>query len=266
MKSPFFCISYFDGELTWVEELPKDQYILFNKSGRELSGHFQSVKIQNVGYNLYSYLTYIVQNFDDLPELLVFTKNNVFPRHVRKEIFYKLIKRDVFTPIEDPYTWERLAWPVSVVGSDGGYLELNNSWYTQNYQRRFFSTLNTCAEFIFEDCPRFDFVRFAPGANYIVPRRHVLLRSKNFYRNLCTFVSYAADSCESHFIERLLYSIWNSNLRESSLMQKPLSTNELERLMQVCYFDCRSENRVAKKIRSRVFNVGSKLLYTVGSG
>ena len=51
----FFCISHFNGNIDWISKINKTNYIIYNKSGENLSKDINHINIENVGYNLYSY-------------------------------------------------------------------------------------------------------------------------------------------------------------------------------------------------------------------
>lgn len=251
MTQPFFCISYFDGDLSWVESLCGKDYVIYAKGILDDNAPKNVIMIPNIGYNIYSYLTFIIDNYETLPELTVFCKNNVFDRHVSKSLFKNLCTRKTFTPIEEPSRWKKIAFPASVISSDGGYLELNNSWYANKYDRRYFHSFDSYYNFVFKDTRRPDYLRFAPGANYLVPRDHILLRSKNFYINLREFVAHSQYSCESHFVERSLISIWSSNLQESPSMSKIISFENLEELSRNCFSKISHERNFSGKIKRK---------------
>jgi hypothetical protein len=229
----FFTISCHGNEnITWINEF-SDNFKLYIKDSIDTSS-FDNEKIEeinNVGYNIYSYMKFIIDNYDNLPEITVFCKNNVFPRHVTKDVFIKQSSRKIFTCIEQPSRWE-LKYPVTMLSSDNGFLELNTSWYTSHHPTKYFSNFNDFYRFIFKhkDVPRY--LRFAPGGNYVVPRENILLRSKEFYQNLMTFVEHHQFSGESHMIERALYIIWNSTIEESNTMTRVLSDNDLKALIE----------------------------------
>lgn len=252
--SPFFCISYFDGDLSWVEQTCANNYLIYVKGTVPADAPPDTIELPNVGYNIYSYLTYIIDHYDSLPEVIVFCKNNVFERHVSREVFESVCSRKVFTPIEEPLRWDRIAFPASVISSDGGFLELNNSWYVTEYDRRFFHNFDVFYNFVFKSARRPDYLRFAPGANYVVPRDHVLLRSKNFYINLKNFVAHSQYSCESHFVERSLIAIWSSTLRESTAMSKVLSQEDLDDLAVGCAKFVSQEKIIGDRIRRGMSN------------
>jgi len=247
--SSFFCISYFDGDLSWVEQICGSNYLIYAKGPLPVNAPKNAVELPNVGYNIYSYLTYIIDHYDSLPEVIVFCKNNVFDRHVSRETFMSVCARKVFTPIEEPQRWDRIAFPASVISSDGGYLELNNSWYATEYDRRYFHNFDAYYEFVFESVRRPDYLRFAPGGNYVVPRDHILLRSRNFYINLREFVAHTQYSCESHFVERSLFTIWSSALEESAAMSNVLSKEDLDVLTLRCAKRISQEIGISDRIR-----------------
>ena len=74
----FFCISHFDGDLSWVKYIKKNNYIIYNKSGKDIDHITDNyISVDNVGYNIYSYLRFIIANYDNLPNVTVFCKDNI---------------------------------------------------------------------------------------------------------------------------------------------------------------------------------------------
>ena len=112
----FFCISNYNNNLDWVKDYPNhiiydktwDASLLENASYPfevvdlyKKYPNYNIVKSSINGYNIYDYLTYIIDHYDDLPNIIVFCKGNTFPRHVSEEKFRQLVKLKCFTPIED---------------------------------------------------------------------------------------------------------------------------------------------------------------------
>lgn len=257
---PFYCISYYEGDLSWVELLPHDQYIVYAKSDINNVKINNIQKKTNVGYNIESYLTFIIDRYENLPEITIFCKNNVIGRHVSKKVFQKCCASQIFTPIEEPGKWEQLSFPVSVTSNDGGYLELNNSWYTKKYPPKYFSNYNNFYSYIFDVtmCP--SYLRFAPGANYVVAKENILNRSKIFYINLRSLVSHASLCCEAHYVERSLVAIWSSNISEGIAMKTILDAKALADLEAKCSSELSQKGRFIKMVKSAVFTRFSKLL------
>ena len=259
----FFCISHFNGDISWVKNIKKDNYIIFNKSGKNID-HITNnyISINNVGYNIYSYLKFIILNYENLPRVTVFCKDNIFTRHISIELFLRLINRRTFTCLENNSISDN--FPVNLNISDDGFLEINNSWYKFNFPRKYFSEYDQFYSYIFKDCNLPDFIRFSPGANFIVPKENILLRSKNFYMNLINFIDYSKLSCESHFIERSLITIFNSNVQSSDQMDNKITDEELTFLEEKCRFNISKEYKLIKKIKNliiiKIFFIVYKIL------
>ncbi len=228
----FFCISHFNGELDWIKSLSKSKYLVYNKSNSKLDHNINNIRIKNVGYNIYSYLKFIIENYENLPDTVVFCKDNIFKRHIKISTFISLLRRNIFTCLEENNKLRN--FPISVDLADNSFNEINSSWYKYKYSRKYFHDFNDFYQYIFKNIKIPLFIRFAPGANYIVPKNNILLRKKSFYKNLLKFVSHSQYSCESHFIERSLYLIWNSNIESSENMNKTISNKDLEIMKKNC--------------------------------
>ena len=80
----FFCISHYKNDISWAEDIKKGNYVIYNKSYSKLKKSINHINIENVGYNLYSYLNFIVNNYESLPRIIVFCKDNIFIKHLKK--------------------------------------------------------------------------------------------------------------------------------------------------------------------------------------
>lgn len=258
----FFCISHYDGDLSWVKYIKKSKYIIYNKSNNILEDEFYSKEINNFGYNLYSYLLYICENYENLPDTIVFCKDNVFKRHITEEIFVKLLKNNIFTSLEDINYFEKKSL-INILVSDHGFIEINNSWYKNYFPRKYFSDFNNFYNFIFKSDSNPQFIKFAPGANYILTKENILLRSKNFYANLIRFLEHSNLSCESHFLERSLITIWNSNVQSSEIMNINLSNSQLSYLANKCNLEIKNESYILIKLRKILLSLFSKVSFYI---
>ena len=255
-KGHYFCISNFNGKIDWITKINKENYIVYNKSGKSLSKDINHINIKNVGYNLYSYLKFIIDNYDNLPNTIVFCKDNICPRHLDYNLFKEYLKRLTFTCLEEKIT--KYKFPINLKISEAGFTEINSSWYKYNYPRLFFRDYNSFYKYIFKEVENPHFLRFAPGANYIVPKNNILSRSKNFYKNLITFISHSQFSCESHYLERSLYTIWNSSIKTSEKMNYIINNKELENLKDSCKKSIGKEKKLMEKINQNIiFKLGN---------
>ncbi len=255
-KDHYFCISHFNGNLDWITSLNKENYIVYNKSGIKLPKEINHLNVNNVGYNIYPYLKFIIDNYNNLPNTIVFCKDNIFSRHIDFNLFKEYLKRDIFTCLEEKISKYR--FPINLKISEAGFTEINSSWYKYNYPRLFFKDYNTFYNYIFEEVEIPHFLRFAPGANYIVPKNNILSRSRNFYKNLIKFISHSQFSCESHYLERSLYIIWNSSIKTSERMNNIINNKELKNLNDSCNKSISEEKKLIEKFKQKIiFKLGS---------
>ena len=205
MIKPFVVMSKFEGDVEWIKEYTSE-YIIYDKSNDPLG--FRDVRIPNVGYNLYAYFTYIIEHYDNLPPVIMFIKNNCIGRHFSKEYFESVMNNDHFTPM---------------IEKDSLTFRMPDSYWNNGYYERAF--LNMYSNLVYVRCPEefFDMIyidphrptyyRFAPGANYIVPKGQILRLPRILYQHMRTMVEHSQFSGESHILERSLDTLWTSGLK-----------------------------------------------------
>ncbi len=220
----FLVISNFNNDISWVPELTSN-YLIYDRSAKaEYPVTIDKTKIirsPNLGYNSYDYFTYIIDNYDNLPEVVIFAKGHTFPRHVRREYFERVMNNRFFTPLED-YKLYKDQFPKSFISEEGGFCERNNSWYLQYTSTKYFHDFNNFWRFTFKDAPIPRYVRFAPGGDYIVPRENILKLPKVVYENLRLFMSHGPEPGETHIIERACHTLWTSNFELAETILKPV--------------------------------------------
>lgn len=227
IKKNFLVVSYYNlnNDISWIPAY-SDNYLIYDQSekpsyppGIDMK---KIIRSKHTGHNISDNLTFIIDHYDRLPEVTVFAKGNIFPRHSTQAFFDRVMNNEYFTSIED-YSIHHPKWPVSAFSADGGYCELNKNWYLHqpNHPLKYFYRYDDFMNYCFKDPVAPRYTRFAPGANYIVPRAHILKFPKVFYENLRFFVSYDLFPGEAYIIERALHAIWNCNFQVSENMLKP---------------------------------------------
>jgi len=209
-------INSFNEDFSWVNDYTTN-YIVYDKTCS--LPETDKVKHQcNLGYNIYDYAYYIINNYEKLPDICVFIKANVF-KHCKKEIFDTLINNNYFTPLE--YYGSVPTNDYENRTTNGGFLEINNSWYIpahiQTYGQkanRYFTNYNSFLDTMFEKPVHPQWVRFAPGANYIVPKQNITYYSLEFWKRILGYVSYHQVPTEAHIIERALWYIFSNEWEE----------------------------------------------------
>jgi hypothetical protein len=221
----FFVVSEWNNDVSWVEDYTKD-YIIFDKS-HSLPNSDGIRKIPNIGYNVYDILLYITENYENLPDVVAFLEGNPFD-HISKEKFDFLIYNECFTPLE---SYESVPESSShIKGVDGGYMEINDNWYINSHIKeygiltnRYIQSYNQLMDELFIQPHHPQWIRFSPGAQYIVPKQNILFYSKHFYEKLMAYVDYCRLPTEAMVIERALYTIFTNRFQE-----RPDIMNELD--------------------------------------
>ena len=189
----FICISSFNDDLDWFKQfdyphiifdkccngIKKTKYFPINIPPSNLYKKYPKMNIVNgekEGYNINEYLSYIISNYDNLPNNILFIKGNLIERHISAEFFKRILNNKYFTSIEEwnfeKNNTKKLFKKNSFISSDGGWQEINNNWYLNKpkHPTKYFNNFNTFMSFIFKAYIPPKYIRFCPGANYIVPK------------------------------------------------------------------------------------------------
>lgn len=224
IQKNFLVVTNYNNDIAWVPAYT-DRYVIYDRSENPVFPQTldagKIIKSPNVGYNLYDYFRFIIDNYDQLPGCTIFVKGNCFPRHVQQQYFDRVMNNEFFTPIIEP-AMHKPYWPVCFFAADGSFCEINNSWYLDHHPTKYFHAYNDFLRFCFKDpvIPRYNC--FAPGANYIVPKANIRKLPKIFYQNLLTFVSHGALVGEAHIVERALQMLWTASFEISEQMLRPV--------------------------------------------
>lgn len=194
-------ISRYNHDLSYLLEYT-DDYVLYDRSEEPLEG---SIVVPNIGTDIYDKLTYIIDNYDDLPDVAVYTKANIF-KYITKDEFDAIKDNRTFTPILTRTHEEKEGF--CFYSEDGMYNELNNEWFLLELPPKSQESAHALKEIIgINGKP---FLKFAPGSNYIVPKENILKHSKETYIKLRSFLDHAVYPGEAQLLERGLYYLWNS--------------------------------------------------------
>ena len=215
----FLCISNYNNNVDWITDYTND-YIIYDRSDTdEFCKKYNYIKSPNIGYNIYDIFTFIIENYENLPEVTTFCKGNIFPRHVTRDRFEQLMNSKILTAIFEPGL-HKPEMPVCMFSCDGQWSEINTSWYMT--KTKYFSNYNQFLNFCYKDPILPKYITFCPGANYTVPKSNILKYEKTFYENLRYFVSWDQLATESHMIERFLYTMWTCSFKVSENMKRKI--------------------------------------------
>ena len=224
-------VSNHNSDLEWLSMtydygFSPENTIIYDRSDEEKDwSHLgESLRSPNVGENIYDMMRFIVEHYDNLPDISIFIKGNMFQRpeerggeeyYTTPERFTRALQAEYFLPIE------RFHNSTAAVVNGGGFIQ--PTWEADSnptIYSRHFSTFPKMLNKLFVNPPSFNYNRFAPGGNYVVPKGNILKFSKALYEKLqfyCSYeppAEYQSTSGESYLIERALYLIWTEDLVE----------------------------------------------------
>lgn len=229
IKSNFLVVSDYNWlpdniEESWIAKYT-DNYLIYDKFHRDnWQESSKLIKQKNVGQNHYDMFDYIVTHYDNLPEVIIFCRSCLFfpkgqkwsPSPERQastgnfnEIdFVKVCNNIELTELHDFGVETKC--PISNIDIDNkGYLEMNNNWYFNQGQSKYFRSLNQFLSILFKNPIYPTWVRFAPGGNYIIPRKNILKYSKKFYEYIRDILSWDIITAEIWMVERATHTIFN---------------------------------------------------------
>lgn len=198
---------------SWVVDFTEN-YLIYDRAHRFQEN--EKIKHQqNVGYNIYDIFHFITENYEKLPNIIIFCKGNVIPRHCGILKFINIINNTEFTPIENyirevpTFTERCYAYVDENDGYNECFNEVNNTAWRMG--TRYVSTYKELLDEIYENANHGYYIRFAPGANYLLTKKDILRYNKNFYETMRKFVSWSRQPGEAYILERALYTIFKND-------------------------------------------------------
>ena len=235
-------VSNYNWDLEWLKMtydygFSPENTVIYDKSDvdKDLSHLGEVIKSPNVGANQFDILRFIMENYENLPDMSVFIKGNLFSRGenyytteerfiqslnatelfsiwVDKNVLVGDLRHTDYTPLET-LNDGRLIQPVAWCDYS----------HNSDLEDRHFSNHHELLDWCFEDPPKTNTIEFIPASNFAVPKEAILKYSKDVYEKMVSSLFYEPDSgydptcAEAHIVERLFYLIWNEDLVEKEI-------------------------------------------------
>ncbi len=182
----------------------KDDYVLYDRSDDVRVWQYDNaITVPNIGSDIYDKFTYIIDHYDNLPDVACYTKANLF-KYITEEEFKKVKDNKTFTPLLTKNHEEKFG--VSFYSPDGMYNEINNRWFLGPHPCKHLGRADEL--FALLNLNDKEYLKFAPGSNYIVPKENILKHPKEFYIKLHSYLDWAVYPGEAQIMERALYYLW----------------------------------------------------------
>lgn len=187
-----------------------------NLDPKRLEKYGKVITTPNVGYSIYTIGKYILDNYNNLPDFSIFLKCNLLQNnYTTEEKLKKALKSNFFVSLELDQNQTKYNSPFTI--NNYTYVEKVN--YEIRTDTKVYPRIKNFPEFIqdlflIEKIP--DYIFFAPGGNYVVPKENILKYSKNFYKKMMYYTDYHhSNVVEAHWFERILYMAWVGFLDEN---------------------------------------------------
>lgn len=192
----------------WIKDYT-DDYLIYDRSeNKEYLKDFPQDKIiytENFGNVDYDKLTWLVENYYNLPDVFLWGKTNLF-KYIAEEEWNKVKNNKDFTPLltQNHKTYSDQYGEVCFY-QDGMYYERNDGWYLNSHPASFSSFAEWANRF---QLPNPRYIPFAPGGNYILTRERVHKYSKDLYDEMRSCMPYCRLPGEAQLAERSYYLLW----------------------------------------------------------
>lgn len=167
-------VAKYNEDIQWLDEFKRRGYstIVYDKSDSPIP---ESIPLHNVGRESETFLRYIIDNYNILPDYVVFLQGDPFPHMISttREMFPSDLTKLVESKPTNAVTLFLDGYPLCHDPNFFGGL-LVKEYY----------------EYLFEDtCPPIDKLVWSGGCQYLIPKQQILNRDIDVYKKLHSMVS-----------------------------------------------------------------------------
>ena len=177
-------VSRYNEDLQWTKQF--SGVIIYNKGEDNIGVEYNVVKLKNVGREGHTYYTHICENYENLDEYIVFLQGEPF--HHSPNLIRNLQK---YTKIDQERDVDFVLLSEMILDCD-----LKGCPYDVNLP------LIPVYEQLFNERKVELPFRFGAGAQFIVSKRRILSRPREFYENIVKILEYCVHPREGNVIER----------------------------------------------------------------
>lgn len=194
----------------WLKDYPDLEVTIYDRSDdgieRNLTQYGAVYKTPNKGDADYDKLGWLIENYDNLPDVFLWGKTNLF-KYVDEEYFKKMLLKGDFAPLLklDHRIYSDQFGPVNKYHGEI-YCERADSWFFNATIPKYFKTWGEWCDYF--GLPRESFIPFAPGGNYILTRERVHRYSRDFYQKMRDTLPHAQRPAEAQAAERSYFMLW----------------------------------------------------------
>lgn len=198
----FFVSRHGNRDVGWIAEYAPSM-ILYDRSDNPLPG---ANIVPNLGTDIADKLHYMITNYNNLPPVMAYIKDNLLTKYITKEEFDAVKDNSFFTPLltKNHRVYKDDTGKDVCYYENGIYWEINNLWYLNSHPCKFDpkEVMQTMG------IDKLEYIPFAPGSNYILTAANIHKHPVEFYVKLYNYLTWSVYPGEAQVIERGLYTIW----------------------------------------------------------
>ena len=194
-------VARYNEDTSWITDT---NTVIYNKGDR-LNNEPNQIMVPNVGREAETYLRYIIENYNRLPDVVIFTQANVSDHKGTNELHHLFkIKDEALqngksnpTAQDESSSWkpdwnyEDGKWFMDGHYKDGKHVVFDD-WFKTHVSARYPEKL-----------------QIYPNAIFAVKKEYILKNSIDFYKGLISLVNWENNPIEAHFLERSWYYIFS---------------------------------------------------------
>lgn len=199
-------VARYNENIDWLND-DINNCIIYNK-GNKLN-ITNEIILKNVGRESETYLNYIINNYNNLPDIVIFTQANIADHLGQNNISYlmnlkneALLNNKSYARLVHFDNNNNIHWDKEWNLQNGKYYFENN--YKNNQPKTF---INWFTEYISFNYP--NPINIYTNAIFAVKKELILQNSLEYYNILISQVNHHINSSEGHFFERSWYYIFN---------------------------------------------------------
>jgi hypothetical protein len=197
-------VARYNENIEWLQP-DIDNCIIYNK-GTPLYCN-NEILLDNIGRETHTYLYYILTNYNELPDIVLFTQGAISEhrRNGTLTYLYELKNEALLNGLSIPFG---LDYESPLLDKKWNK---NNSWFSTLNYKEANKTIDFDEWFIKHISKEYPAqLLYYPNALFAVKKEFILQHPIEYYQNLIEEVNYAVDPGEGHLFERAWYHIFSN--------------------------------------------------------
>jgi len=204
-------IARYNENINWLKPL-SEHCIVYNKGDNDIDLTWSkcALKRVNVGRESETYLSYILENYNNLPDFVVFTQGHIAD-HVGEDscnYLLHLLSQASLKGISDPVLWHRDTAMHNSWNSNWNQLPDGSFLFEANYSNGIPILFRDWFHLVFKPTQWPIPFGICKNGIFAVHKSKILQHPLSFYLYLQAFVNHHVDPAEGHFLERSWYYIF----------------------------------------------------------